>query len=718
MKMRNKLASVLSAVMLAVSALPGIPGQAADGNKIRIMPLGDSITYGMQDEGGYRKFLWQKLIEKGYDNIDFVGPEGQDRATFTYKGQQVSYDDNHAGYSGYTITNLPGGWMGQLNGILETMQGGDYITKYAPDIILLQIGTNDINNGHLDGSEERLHQLLDYLREKMPADGTIFLTTIPDLGNMMWGGNSSETNRNIASYNELVKKVADDYKEKHVIFADIHSVIDASKDLADGVHPNAGGYEKMGEYWAEQLDTFFKSGQGSSSGQSSDPGQGTVTQPQGNLIPGDVNADGTVNASDLSALKKGVIGKNTDKDFIKRADINESGVVNQLDADMLRNFLIGKIRQFEKGASEITEPPKENKWDSYQETADARYLQFYKDSIYSMGNTYRLVKKLEAAENGEKLTMAYLGGSITEMGKYTTPFSSYVKSTFAKGGFTEVNAGLSGTSSVVGLVRSEPNVISKNPDIVFVEFSVNDHEDIMYKKCFESVIKRFLDLPNEPAVIILIHRAKSGFSSQQQMVPVGQNFDIPIISMDNALTKAFQSGLLSQGDYFSDDYHPHDKGGKLVSDCLSYFFRQAMRTENRSDSYTVPTKTIYGTEYENCKYINPKDMSGFSAGSWTAGGGYNGGQVLPYSYTVNGGSPMKFKATGKGLIIVFKANSSGMGSIDVTVNGKTTKVSGNKQYCWGGPDAELGYYQDASGELDVSISGNPQFTIWGIGLVE
>ena len=39
---------------------------------------------------------------------------------------------------------------------------------------------------------------------------------------------------------------------------------------------------------------------------------------------------------------------------------------------------------------------------------------------------------------------------------------------------------------------------------------------------------------------------------------------------------------------------------------------------------------------------------------------------------------MTFKANGKGLIIVFKANSSGMGSVNVTVNGKTTKVNGNK----------------------------------------
>ena len=707
--MRKKLFSVMSAMMLAATALPqGFGLEAAAAEKIKIMPLGDSITYGMADEGGYRKYLWQILREKGYEDIDFVGPEGSERATFNYNGQQVTYDDNHAGYSGYTIVNRPGGWFGQLNGILETMQSGDYITKYAPDIILLQIGTNDINNGALNSTETDLHTLLDYLCEKRPQNGVIFMTTIPDLGgNLGWAG--GDKTADIASYNKIVKKVADEYSSKNVIFADIHSVINASSDLADGVHPNAGGYEKMAKYWAEQLDGYL-------SGGSVSPGT-TVT----GTITGDVNKDGVISAADLSLMKQGIRAENKDADFIKRADVNNSGVVNKLDAEMMQKYLLGRISKFEQGEIEVvipSEPQKENKWDTYQETADARYLQFYKDSIYSMGNTSRLVKKLEAAENGEKLTMAYLGGSITEMGKYTTPFSAYVKQTFAKGGFTEVNAGLSGTSSVVGLVRSEPNVVSKNPDIVFVEFSVNDHEDIMYKKCFESVIKRFLDLPNEPAVIILIHRARSGFSSQAQMVPVGENFNIPIISMDNALTKAFNSGLLTLNDYFTDDYHPHDKGGKLVSDCLSYFFRQAMKTENRSDSYTVPTKSVYGTEYENCAYINPKNMSGFNAGSWTAGGGYNGGQILPYSYTLNGGSPMTFKAEGKGLIIVFKANSSGMGSINVTVNGKTTKVNGNKQYCWGGPDAELGYYQDASGELNVSITGSGQFTIWGIGLIQ
>ena len=451
------------------------------------------------------------------------------------------------------------------------------------------------------------------------------------------------------------------------------------------------------------------------------------------VSPGDVDCDGIIDVFDMILMRKGIISGFDNSNSEKAADIDKNGKVEMADAVQLQQYLVGRIDKFtavEVPTDPPTEPPTtspiepptnppaaDNKWDSYSETTSAQWIDFYESSIYSMGNTYRLTKKLEAAENGEKLTMAYLGGSITEGKKYSTPFSNYVKSTFAAGGFTEVNAGLSGTSSVVGLVRSESNIVEKNPDIVFIEFSVNDHEDIMYNKCFESVIKKFLDLPNEPAVVILINRAQGGFSSQKQMIPVGENFDIPIISMDNALTKAFNSGFLGKGDYFSDEYHPHDKGGQLIADCLGYFFRKAMKTENRSESYTVPTSTVYGTEYQTCKNVDPKTLTNFNAGSWSAGSGY-GGSALPYSYNLNGGSPMTFTANGKGFIVVFKANSSGMGSIDVTVNGKTTKISGNKQYCWGGPDAELGYYQETSGELNVSISGSGSFTIWGIGLIE
>ena len=58
---KNRLLKICTAIALTVSAvsssiLPAASGRTAAAEKtVKIMPLGDSITYGMADEGGYRK---------------------------------------------------------------------------------------------------------------------------------------------------------------------------------------------------------------------------------------------------------------------------------------------------------------------------------------------------------------------------------------------------------------------------------------------------------------------------------------------------------------------------------------------------------------------------------------------------------------------------------------------------------------------------------------
>ncbi|MBP0977903.1 MAG: carbohydrate binding domain-containing protein, partial [Oscillospiraceae bacterium] len=221
-------------------------------------------------------------------------------------------------------------------------------------------------------------------------------------------------------------------------------------------------------------------------------GAGEATQIEGpkskKLTYGDINYDGKINIPDLCLIKSALIDGLTDDAQKKAADVNRDKSIDATDAMLIFQWLNAEIEEF-------PQPPKpENEWDDYQETASAEWINFYKSSILSMGNTARLAAKLDAASQGEPLTLAYLGGSITEGKNYSSPFSSYIKNNFCKGTFKEVNAGLSGTSSVVGLVRSEKDICSQNPDIVVIEFSVNDHEDIMYKKCFESCIKKFLSL--------------------------------------------------------------------------------------------------------------------------------------------------------------------------------------------------------------------------------
>ena len=282
---KKGLAALLAAVTglssLAVGTVSAAPAAAGDTEAVKILSLGDSITDGYWTSGAYRKYMYHDLEQMGY-NIDMVGPKGSNSNTFTYNGQTVSYDDNNAGYSGYAIQEMT--TKEHRSGILETIQGTWYngqnmIAAYQPDIVLLQIGTNDILSNYNDGITDRLENLVNVILQDLDTDSTVFVSTIPDIdaytradwlgsyGINAWGSTQEEKDQlmetvtgcidtyNTSIYNLVLKMQGEG---KNVQFADINSVVDYQTDLHDGVHPNEAGYENMGNYWAGLLNDFFQ----------------------------------------------------------------------------------------------------------------------------------------------------------------------------------------------------------------------------------------------------------------------------------------------------------------------------------------------------------------------------------------------------------------------------------------------------------------------------
>ena len=275
------LAAVTGLSSLAVGTVSAAPAAAENEEAVKILSLGDSITDGYWTSGAYRKYMYHDLEQMGY-NIDMVGPKGGNSNTFTYNGQSVSYDDNNAGYSGYAIQEMT--TKEHRSGILETIQatwynGQNMIAAYQPDIVLLQIGTNDILSNYNDGITDRLENLVNVILQDLDADSTVFVSTIPDIdaytradwlgsyGINAWGSTQEEKDRlmetvtgcidtyNTSIYNLVLKMQGEG---KNVQFADINSVVDYQTDLHDGVHPNEAGYENMGNYWAGLLNDFFQ----------------------------------------------------------------------------------------------------------------------------------------------------------------------------------------------------------------------------------------------------------------------------------------------------------------------------------------------------------------------------------------------------------------------------------------------------------------------------
>lgn len=330
-------APVTTPVTTTVTAPPA----QTDGT-LKIMAIGDSITDGYGTDGSYRKFLYHALAEKGV-KVDMVGSKGGSSAEYTDSatGESFTYDDGNTGYSGYAIQGYSG-----RSGILETLKSTDCLSE-KPDIVLLQIGTNDIIDNHeLDKAGERLRELIGYILENIPEDSALFVTTVPDVdpnrsGVYDWFGNyrhspdwqtqyddtSAEKNihKAVEKYNSDVKAVAEAIgkTDSRVHFADVNSAVTNVKtQLGDGVHPNNDGYRAMGDYWAEVIGEYI--------GVSERPSQ------NGTFILGDMNGDKTVDVFDLIALRKAVLKKA----YSKSGDFNGDGELGVADLVAMQRFLL------------------------------------------------------------------------------------------------------------------------------------------------------------------------------------------------------------------------------------------------------------------------------------------------------------------------------------------------------------------------------------------
>jgi lysophospholipase L1-like esterase len=228
--MRKRRSRLLAAVLTAGLTLAGVvsqPGAAAaeSNGGVRVMPLGDSITEGTQVPGGYRIGLWQRLSGAGY-RVDLVGTQ--------FNGPAALGDHDHQGHPGWRIDQIDAnvtGWLRTTN----------------PRTVLLHIGTNDIlQNYNVSSAPSRLSTLVDHITAAVPA-ADVFVATIIPLASA--GQEAAARTFNSALPGIVQSKVAGG---KRVHLVDMHAAL-TTADLIDGVHPTAGGYDKMAVAWYAAL---------------------------------------------------------------------------------------------------------------------------------------------------------------------------------------------------------------------------------------------------------------------------------------------------------------------------------------------------------------------------------------------------------------------------------------------------------------------------------
>ncbi|MCR5417178.1 MAG: SGNH/GDSL hydrolase family protein [Pseudobutyrivibrio sp.] len=228
------------------------------------------------------------------------------------------------------------------------------------------------------------------------------------------------------------------------------------------------------------------------------------------------------------------------------------------------------------------------------DTESAQYKSMIQNSLIQKGNTYRMARLIERAKAGEDVTIAYIGGSITQ-GAGAVPINTecyayksfnQIKKLLGNGdNIHYIKAGVGGTPSELGMVRFDRDVLrdgAVTPDLVIVEFAVNDEGDETKGDCYESLVRKILKLPNEPAVILLFSVFTDDYNLQDRLMPVGTRYDLPMVSIKNAVTPQFydrDNRIVTKHQFFYDMFHPTNLGHSIMADCISYLFETVMQQE-------------------------------------------------------------------------------------------------------------------------------------------
>lgn len=209
-------------------------------------------------------------------------------------------------------------------------------------------------------------------------------------------------------------------------------------------------------------------------------------------------------------------------------------------------------------------------------------------------------------KKSEISNVLFFGGSITQgaaASDYTKCYASltaeWLKSIYGTDTIHYINKGVGGTDSIYGLLRLKRDVIAYEPDLIFIEFAVND-SGFDSGKYVESIIRSLKSLSSNPYVIFLYTTNNEYTTPTKNFEKIAEHYGIPQISLKNALkTNLNNADPISKG-YLADGVHPTDKGHRIYADeiikCLSsneYFKKPNYEQEPlNTDCFTVDTEFI------------------------------------------------------------------------------------------------------------------------------
>lgn len=156
---------------------------------------------------------------------------------------------------------------------------------------------------------------------------------------------------------------------------------------------------------------------------------------------------------------------------------------------------------------------------------------------------------------GQDVRIAYFGGSITASNGWRVMTTRWLREQFPSAHITEINASIAGTGSQFGVFRLGEHVLAHKPDLLFVEFAVNDtgipQREI--RRCMEGIVRQTWSA-NPSTDICFVYTmqerfmpylSKSDFSpSASAMEVVAEHYGIPSVHLAHEVVQLLNENKL------------------------------------------------------------------------------------------------------------------------------------------------------------------------------
>jgi lysophospholipase L1-like esterase len=188
-----------------------------------------------------------------------------------------------------------------------------------------------------------------------------------------------------------------------------------------------------------------------------------------------------------------------------------------------------------------------------------------------------LVTFFNKCRAGGPVTVAYVGGSITAADGWRPFTTKWLREQFRGVEIKEANAAIGGTGSLLGVFRLQKHVLQYDPDLVFVEFAVNDNgtPDDSVHATMEGIVRQCWGREKKPDIVFTYTTAHTLQVPTQRHQDVADAYGIPTVDFQKPI-QALCPAFIDWQVLAADTVHPNAWGHSIYAATLATYLKQQM----------------------------------------------------------------------------------------------------------------------------------------------